>query len=475
MRRPFALCLAAALPAAAATLEVGPGKPYATPCLAIAAAQGHDLILVDAAGNYAGDTCAWATDGLTIRGINGRPHLDATGTAVTQKKGIFVITAPSATVENLEFSGAAISVADGNNGAGIRHQGTQLTVRDSYFHDNQNGLLGSPPVDGLGSVTLERCEFSHNGAGDGFSHNVYLGHYGTVTLRASYSHGAKVGHLFKSRAWANYLLFNRLTDETGTTASYEVDLPNGGTAVLLGNVIEQSAASQNPTLVAFGEEGATNPANDLTVVHNTFVNDLGSGTFVRDDATSPARLENNLFAGGGTLCTQSAATLAHNWSGAIADAQFLDAGSFDYHLGAGAPGLDLAVDAGVASTVVLMPDEQYLHPVSVEPRRQYGPALDLGAFEAPLGEPFDAGVDAGVEDAGVDAGTPDAGLPQFDAGAPDAGTEAPPAKTGCGCNGAPMGPLTLTWLTLLWRHHVSRRSLRGAALDGRATPGRARP
>ena len=46
-----------ALPAAGATLQVGPGQPFATPCAAIAAAHDGDTILIDAAGNYTA-TCA---------------------------------------------------------------------------------------------------------------------------------------------------------------------------------------------------------------------------------------------------------------------------------------------------------------------------------------------------------------------------------------------------------------------------------
>jgi hypothetical protein len=79
--------------ATAATLSVGPSGTYGTPCQAIAAASAGDLIEVDATGNYAGDTCAWSTDNLTIRGVNGRPMMDGTGASMSEQKGIFVIHA----------------------------------------------------------------------------------------------------------------------------------------------------------------------------------------------------------------------------------------------------------------------------------------------------------------------------------------------------------------------------------------------
>lgn len=43
--------------ASANTLRVGPGKQYATPCAAIAAAADGDTIQIDSSGIYSGDVC----------------------------------------------------------------------------------------------------------------------------------------------------------------------------------------------------------------------------------------------------------------------------------------------------------------------------------------------------------------------------------------------------------------------------------
>jgi hypothetical protein len=170
------------------TILVGPGKTYTNVCDGINAAKVNDTVQVDAAGNYDGESCAWDTDNLTITGVNGRPKINLTS-APSNDKGIFTITAAHVTIENFEFSGATSSDA---NGAGIRHQGLNLTVRGCYFHDNQDGVLGVPainqsgtPEPGEGSVLVETSEFAHNGAGDGESHNMYIGNYGNFTLRAS--------------------------------------------------------------------------------------------------------------------------------------------------------------------------------------------------------------------------------------------------------------------------------------------------
>jgi hypothetical protein len=124
----------------AETLEVGPGKTYATPCAAFAAAQAGDVVEIDAAGNgtYDGDVCAIGVDDLTVRGVNGLAHVDADGQNA-QGKAIWVIQGNDVTLENIELSGAEVPDL---NGAGIRAEGTNLTIRGSYFHDNQEGILG---------------------------------------------------------------------------------------------------------------------------------------------------------------------------------------------------------------------------------------------------------------------------------------------------------------------------------------------
>jgi len=309
--------------AQAAIRGVGPGKTYPKPCAAIAAAQDGDLIEIAAAGDYAGDVCAVTRSNLTLRGVGGRARIDAAGKN-HGGKGIWVIQGSNTTVENIEFSGAKVPDL---NGAGIRQEGTGLTVRNCYFHDNEDGILSG----GGGEILIEGSEFARNGAGDGYSHNMYIGHENKFTLRWSYSHHSKVGHIVKSRANENYILYNRLMDETDGTSSYTVDLPNGGTSYLIGNLIQQGAGTENPAIVAYGEEGTTNTKADLYVVNNTFVNDRGSGTFLQLAASAAsAVVRNNIFLGGGTVINQASAMASGNFS--AGDPLLVDRAAFDYHL-----------------------------------------------------------------------------------------------------------------------------------------------
>ena len=197
-----------------AVLRVGPNHEYAAPCHAIAAARSGDKIEIEAEGFMPG-CLAWATDGLAIVGVNGRPKLEAAGRSA-QDKAIWVISGNNTTVENIEFTGAAVP---NHNGAGIRQEGANLVVRRCYFHHNEEGILtGSNPSS---KILIENSEFAENGYPDGLSHNMYIGQIAEFTLQYSYSHSAIAGHLVKSRAIRNFSLYNRLTGELGTS-SYEL-------------------------------------------------------------------------------------------------------------------------------------------------------------------------------------------------------------------------------------------------------------
>ena len=359
----------------AATLQVGPGQAYAKPCEAIAAAAAGDTILIDAAGSYAGDVCQWSTNGLTLRGVNGRPHIDANGKN-SAGKGIWVIDGDNTTVENIELSGA--KVPDGN-GAGIRFESNNLIVRSCYIHDNQDGLLTNNP--GGGDILIEYSEFAYNGTGNGYTHNIYVGQQGTFTMRFSYSHHANVGELVKTRAAENHILYNRLTTESGT-ASYEIDIPVGGLSYVIGNLVEQGPNGQNSNVVDYMGEGivAHNPDHRLFVSNNTFVNDKTYGNFilVYSGNTTPVVLQNNIFRGPGTVTNQASAILTNNLVNV--DPLFVNAAAYDYHLQSGSPAINAGVAPGLGAGQSLSADYEYVHPTSGETRTAVG-TVDIGAYE----------------------------------------------------------------------------------------------
>jgi hypothetical protein len=367
--------------------EVGPERDYKTPSAVAGKVGDGDVVLIDAA-TYACDAgVVWYADRLTLKGVGGRPHLDAGTCVIPGGKAIWNPLGTDLLVENIEFSGAAVS--DGN-GAGIRFQGEgRVIIRNAFFHDNENGILFTPPYDSDTDLLIEHSEFAYNGTEDGQAHNVYVNAGRSLTFRYNYSHDSHVGHLLKTRARSNYILYNRLMTMDGT-GSYEVDLANGGDAWLIGNVIQQGAGSENQSIIAYGAEQAADAENQnrLYLVNNTVINDRQEGvTLIRrpERGFDALRLANNLLVGVDQaeiedLVATHGALAEHNLI--TRDPGFQDRKHYNYALAAGAPAIDAGADPGTDHLgAPLAPDRVYRHPFGFEPRPTEGAALDLGALE----------------------------------------------------------------------------------------------
>src|SRR5437764_1094600 len=159
-----------------------------------------------------------------------------------------VVYNPVVTVDHLEFAGAAVG---SGNGAGIRYEGGTLTVTNSWFHDNQNGILGNSVPSG--AVNIANSEFDHNGFGDGQTHNLYIGNVSSFSFTNSYSHDAYVGHELKSRADTTVITNSRFDDGNGP-ASYSIDMPDGGAVTIQNNIIRQGPNSGNSNRIDYAEE-----------------------------------------------------------------------------------------------------------------------------------------------------------------------------------------------------------------------------
>lgn len=347
------------------TWHVGPGRTLATPSAAAAVAGDGDTVLIDAA-TYAGDVATWTQDDLTLRGVGGRAHLRADGRSA-QGKAIWVIAGDRTRVDRIELSGATVP---DDNGAGIRQEGTDLTVTRSWFHHNQDGILtGADPES---DIVIKRSRFFRNGGGDGYTHNLYVGAVRSLTVTGSWLWGADVGHELKSRAARTTIVGNRISD-ADATASYSIDLPNGGRSLIAGNVIIQGPRSENSTLVSYGAEGLTG-SRELWVVNNTLVNRRSTGTFVTVADGGRAHLVNNLLVGPGDLASGADAQGRANRS--VGPSGFVDPDHDDFRLRARSP----AIDRGVRVPVRWRARWEYVHPASTT-RRPTAGRLDLGAYE----------------------------------------------------------------------------------------------
>lgn len=277
-------------------IEVAPGTAVPTPSAAAKIAKDGDTVLI-AAADYRGDVAVWRQDNLILRGVGGRPHLIADGKAA-QAKAIWVIAGDNVTVENIEFSGAAVRDL---NGAGIRAEGAGLTIENCYFHGNEMGVMSGKNLNS--DIVIRNSEFFANivkpHPGWEIGHNIYIGTIRSFTLIGSKIHGAQSGHNVKSRAAHNIIIDNDIYDGPQGRASYMIDLPAGGVAILRNNRIHQGRNPENSTIVSYGAEKNLHPENRLLVVGNRIVNDSRSAIFVRNHLNIEAELVDNQFIGPG--------------------------------------------------------------------------------------------------------------------------------------------------------------------------------
>ena len=267
VRRAFtAALLAASTAAPAAVIIVGPDESVTRIADAARLARDGDTVLIKP-GTYRGDVAVWPQKSLEIRGLGTRPVLQADGRDA-EGKGIWVFVNGHFKVDNIAFRGAR--VADGN-GAGIRMEQGSLEVRNCRFEDNQNGILTANFDDTeLRVINSTFDKAPHDDLA--LHHLLYVGRIKHFVLEGSHLQRGYRGHLVKSRARLNEVRYNLLSDGPEGAASYELEFPEGGVAVVTGNVIAQSAARGNPVVIGYGAEAGNRPVNRLFLSHNTLIN-----------------------------------------------------------------------------------------------------------------------------------------------------------------------------------------------------------
>ncbi len=192
-------------------------------------------------------------------------------------------------VENFEFFGAD---SGSNNGAGIRHQGQDLTVVNSFFHDNEQGILstGSP----TGTIYLSGIEFARNGFQDGRSHGIYINQADNLVVVDSNFYDQVVGHHIKSLAASNTWVVNTILDDAGGTSSYAIDVTLGGNLYVTGSTITQDATSQNPSIINYTTARGGIPGV-VIIDNNTITDNHGNGNFIRNTTDAITQIYNNQF------------------------------------------------------------------------------------------------------------------------------------------------------------------------------------
>ncbi len=284
--------IAAALPmlAQARTLEVGKGKEFSMPSAAIAVAHDGDHVEIQP-GEYF-DCAVVLPNDLVIEGV-GDPASVVMTDKTCQGKALLVTDGQRITIRNMTLTRARVP---DNNGAAIRAEGHDLTLEHLRIINNQDGILSGTAG---GTITIRDSLFDHNGVCRGAcSHGVYVGNLDLLKIERTTFTNTMEGHHIKSRALRTEVTGCSIQDGPDGTASYEIEIPNGGSLVARNNTIEKGPKAQNHATIVIGAEGVTQPTKELTIENNTFRNDGDfQALFVRNITATPAILKGNHFTG----------------------------------------------------------------------------------------------------------------------------------------------------------------------------------
>jgi len=185
-------------------------------------------------------------------------------------KGAFVIASDDITIENITCRN--IAVPD-QNGACVRFEGTNLTLRNVTFTDNENGMHAGTKS---GKILIEDSVFERNGK-IGRSHGIYV-NGGQLTIRRSKFLSSKdEGHEIKSRA-ERTIIENCIVASLEGNDSRLIDAPNGGVVVIRDSLLVEGPNTVNWQLFSFGPEGAKYETNIFRLEKNIIVTDREGGS-----------------------------------------------------------------------------------------------------------------------------------------------------------------------------------------------------
>lgn len=264
-----------------------------------AASSGDTIRLID--GTYR--ECAIipsGKNGLKILGSNGTYVRDV----ICNGHGIFEVKSENVTIENIECSGASNT----SNGSCVWLVSGSITLRNVYFHDNEEGMITGNSVPG--TILVENSRFERNGFNSGLSHGVYVGEGADnfIIRNSTFLSPKGSGVLIKSRA-------KRTTIEGSTIAALNgkggriIDIANGGFLTIRNNVIEARNDSGNRNTISIALERRKNRYHSLgsnLIENNWIICDRINGCDIFDSLSEfSIDVKNNKLVGPGIVWTSA--------------------------------------------------------------------------------------------------------------------------------------------------------------------------
>lgn len=233
-------------------------------------------------------------DGGEIAYVAERPGGVIFDTVTCEGKAAFVLRGRAATVEGIVFQN--MTVPD-RNGAGIRLEQGNLTVRESLFRNSESGILGAN--DQQGAIRIEHSTFSGLGRCDDeydCAHSIYINGKGSLSITQTRFERGQGGHYVKSRAPGIEVVDSSFDDSQGRATNYMVDLPWGANGTIARNMFVQGANKENySALIAVAGEGHENDTTRLAVTGNeaSLAPNARRTVFLADWSGSPVQLDAN--------------------------------------------------------------------------------------------------------------------------------------------------------------------------------------
>lgn len=238
-------------------------------------ATGQTLTL--GAGTFVG-TGAINVAGIVTGAGTGVTTINATDLPPYENKAVLVPTVAGVTIEKLTIQGAAVPASLGNNAAGVRDgaAGIGFTLTDVEITGCQDGILTF-----ASNITVNGSNIHGNGAGDGYTHEMYVG--GSPTTKfvlgtSTVSTGPLSTHAVKSRAGTTTITGGVLTGgaaDGGAVSGSVVDIPDGGLVSITGTTIALRANAANTLFFGYSMESALNQATGATVTMTDVIFDGG--------------------------------------------------------------------------------------------------------------------------------------------------------------------------------------------------------
>ncbi len=192
--------------------------------------------------------------------------------AAVNGKAALVLSGDNVLVESIECQN--IYVKD-LNGACIRFEGKNLTVRNVYAHDSQSGIMTSYNYDSFLHIEFSKFErLGGKATGRGYAHAIYANVGEFVFSDSEVLSMGKEGSGLKSRSRKTVVKNSILASLNGKDSRL-IDVANYGELIIQDSILQQGNNSSNSQLIAYGLEKRKNKfkTNRIKITNNLFLLD----------------------------------------------------------------------------------------------------------------------------------------------------------------------------------------------------------